>query len=30
LPPALGKPDSSGIRITIAKSENALEPIRLR
>lgn len=30
LPPALGKPDSSGIRISIAKSENTLEPIRLR
>jgi hypothetical protein len=26
----LGKPDSSGIRLTIAKSENVLEPIRLR
>lgn len=30
LPPDLGKPDSSGIRISIAKSENTLEPIRLR
>jgi hypothetical protein len=29
LPPDLGKPDSSGIRISIAKSENTLEPIRL-
>lgn len=30
LPPALSKKDSSDIRIAISKSENALEPIRLR
>jgi hypothetical protein len=30
LPPALGRPDSSSIRISIAKTENSLEPIRLR